>query len=144
MSNWYIKVNMVSERGVRSWFATVSPVWLKIVCTCWAMLIAHTWGGVLEYESGVMSHIDKIQGFECVYKACELLLLSPINFGCTCWALLIAHTWGGVLEHESGVVSHIEKIKGLSVYIKLVSYSSYYQLVLGWNLIWAYMHDSFV
>ena len=27
-----------------------------------------------------LSHIDKIQGFKCVYKACELLLLLPIDF----------------------------------------------------------------
>jgi len=27
-----------------------------------------------------LSHIDKTQGLECVYKACELLLLLPIGF----------------------------------------------------------------
>ena len=35
---------------------------------------------MLEYESEVVPHIDKIQGFECVYKACELLLLLSIGF----------------------------------------------------------------
>ena len=36
--------------------------------TCWNMKVG-------------LSHIDKTQGLECVYKACELLLLLSIGFG---------------------------------------------------------------
>jgi len=40
------------------------------------------------------------------------------------------------------VLSHIDEIKGFEYVYKPVSYSTRYQLVLGWNLIWAYVHDS--
>ena len=80
MPNWYIKFNMVSERGVRSWFATVS-IWLKIVCTCRALLIAHTWGGVLEYESGVCPTLIKFKGLSVYIKFVSYPLLWPIGFG---------------------------------------------------------------
>ena len=36
---------------------------------------------MLELYKWGLSHIDKIDGFEHVYKACELLLLLPIDFG---------------------------------------------------------------
>ena len=40
-----------------------------------------------------------------------------------------------LLEYESEVCPTLIKFKGLNVYIKLVSYSSYCQLILGWKLI---------
>ena len=42
------------------------------------------------------------------------------------------------------VLSHIDEIKGLENVYKFVSYSTHYQLVLSWNLIGTYIHDSFV
>jgi len=55
--------------------------------------------------------------------------------------------WKWVLSHIDKiqriwkwVLSHIDKIEGLEHVYKLVSYSNYCQLVLGWNLIWACMH----
>ena len=50
----------------------------------------HVRGRVGIWKVG-LSHIDKIQGLECVYKACELLLLSPIGFGME--PHLILYTW---------------------------------------------------
>jgi len=41
----------------------------------------------------------------------------------------------GLLEYKSRVYPTLIKFKGLSMYMKFVSYSSYCQLVLGWNLI---------
>jgi len=43
-------------------------------------------------------------------------------------------------EYDSGVCPTLIKLKSLNIYIKFVGYSTYYQL----NLIWAYMHASFV
>ena len=40
----------------------------------------------------------------------------------------------------SWVLSHIDEIKGFEHVYKLVSYSTYCQLVLEWNLIWACLH----
>jgi len=37
---------------------------------------------------------------------------------------------------------HIDKIEGIEHVYKFVSYSTHYQLVLGWNLIGAYIHNS--
>ena len=42
------------------------------------------------------------------------------------------------------MLSHIDKIKGFEHVYKLMSYTNHGQLVLGWNLIWAYVHDSFL
>ena len=39
------------------------------------------------------------------------------------------------------VLSYIEKNKEFEHVYKLVGYSTYRQLILDWNLIWAYMHD---
>ena len=36
---------------------------------------------IIEIWKWGLSHIGKIQGLECVYKVCELLLLLPIGFG---------------------------------------------------------------
>ena len=48
---------------------------------------------------------------------------------------LIVRVWKWVL-------SQIDKIEGFEHIYKLVNNSTYYQLVLGWNLIWIYIHDS--
>jgi len=42
---------------------------------------------------------------------------------------------GRVEVVKVGVCPTLIKFKGLSMYIKHVSYSTYYQLILGWNLI---------
>jgi len=76
MPNWYKKFNIVSEPDARSWFATV-PVWLKLVCTCRALLIVHTWGGLLEYESEVCPTLIKFKGL-IVYIKKNLWAIPPI------------------------------------------------------------------
>ena len=42
------------------------------------------------------------------------------------------------------VLLHINKVEGLEYEYKIVNYFTHYQLVLGWNLIWACIHGSFV
>ena len=44
-----------------SWFATI-PIWLEIMCTCRALLVVHTWGGMLKYESEICLTLIKSKG----------------------------------------------------------------------------------
>ena len=39
------------------------------------------------------------------------------------------------------MLSHIDKIEGFEHVYKLVSYSTYRQSILRWNLIWTYVYE---
>ena len=99
----------------------------------------------------VLSQIDKIKEFEHICKLvsysinCQLVL--GWNLNCACMHYSFEYdpvNWYKIYHAiRAGYLILICRRREFEHVYEFVNYSIHYKLILGWNLIWAWMHDSF-